>query len=116
MCSSDAGTSRVLLTSGFPYLSAYTTRGTEWKVDGKNWEASGVTADDSDHLFVCHTRNRTVQLRRVSDGRFQRDLLRCEEHNLGQPLFVRWNSALSALILLSYKHSDCYISVIKLEE
>ena len=90
---------------------AYTLRGGElnWRVSGKlpgmelEIYASGITADEQGHLFVCDIRNRCVHMLSVRDGAHLRVVVREGEVGLVYPYPVAWHSESASLVVAHYK-------------
>ena len=91
----------------------------EWSVEGrlpgmdKAIKATGVTADDDGHIFVCDDNNECIQMFHVADGRYLGTLIQKGEKGLGNPCRIRWCNRISSFVIIHGKNGRWWISVYK---
>ena len=89
----------------------------EWNLPktGKILDVTGITRDGHSYLFVCYSRNNSIEMFSASDGQYLGCLIKAGDQDLGRPWRVQWCESSSSLVVAEDSDFNWIVSGVKLE-
>ena len=124
ICFAEGEEKVLLITSSYTNrMDVYdsSTGKLEWSVKGqlneneeKEIHPNGVATDGRDHLFVCDSNNKCIQMF-STDGKYMGVLIKQGQQALGEPHRIHWCKSTSSLVVAHAKKKYNHISVMRVQ-